>query len=93
VHALFLPSALISGESPATGRAGDGKGNAFGQRSLCENPDSNQNLFASKVLKASFSQDPYCLRIGYYPLKAREPDLIGWAMTNSTKLVAPLWSA
>ena len=30
---------------------------------------------------------------GYYPLKAVERDLIGWAMTNSTKLVAPLWGA
>ena len=30
---------------------------------------------------------------GYYPLKARERDFIGWAMTNSTELVAPLWSA
>jgi L-2-hydroxycarboxylate dehydrogenase (NAD+) len=28
---------------------------------------------------------------GYYVLKALEQDLIGWAMTNSTKLVAPLW--
>src|SRR5262245_41234547 len=27
---------------------------------------------------------------GYYPLRALERDLIGWAMTNSTKLVAPL---
>jgi L-2-hydroxycarboxylate dehydrogenase (NAD+) len=27
---------------------------------------------------------------GYYVLKALERDLIGWAMTNSTKLVAPL---
>jgi LDH2 family malate/lactate/ureidoglycolate dehydrogenase len=30
---------------------------------------------------------------GYYPLKALERGLIGWAMTNSSKLVAPLWSA
>lgn len=30
---------------------------------------------------------------GYYPLKALERDLIGWAMTNSTKLVSPLWGA
>jgi len=30
---------------------------------------------------------------GYYVLKALEHDLIGWAMTNSTKLVAPLWGA
>jgi L-2-hydroxycarboxylate dehydrogenase (NAD+) len=30
---------------------------------------------------------------GYYPLRALERDLIGWAMTNSTKLVAPLWWA
>src|SRR5258708_4300589 len=30
---------------------------------------------------------------GYYVLKAQERDLIGWAMTNSTKLVAPLWGA
>src|SRR5215469_9299422 len=28
---------------------------------------------------------------GYYALQALERDLIGWAMTNSTKLVAPLW--
>jgi L-2-hydroxycarboxylate dehydrogenase (NAD+) len=28
---------------------------------------------------------------GYYVLKALERDLIGWAMTNSTKMVAPLW--
>lgn len=30
---------------------------------------------------------------GYYVLMALERDLIGWAMTNSTKLVAPLWGA
>ena len=30
---------------------------------------------------------------GYYVLKALERGLIGWAMTNSTKLVAPLWGA
>src|SRR5215469_13572940 len=30
---------------------------------------------------------------GYYVLKVLERDLIGWAMTNSTKLVAPLWGA
>ena len=30
---------------------------------------------------------------GYYPLKALEHDLIGWAMTNTTKLVVPLWGA
>ena len=30
---------------------------------------------------------------GYYPLEALERGLIGWAMTNSTKLVAPLWGA
>ncbi len=30
---------------------------------------------------------------GYYVLKALERDLIGFAMTNSTKLVAPLWGA
>jgi LDH2 family malate/lactate/ureidoglycolate dehydrogenase len=30
---------------------------------------------------------------GYYPLQALERDLIGWSMTNSTKLVAPLWGA
>jgi len=30
---------------------------------------------------------------GYYPLQALKCDLIGWAMTNSTKLVAPLWGA
>jgi LDH2 family malate/lactate/ureidoglycolate dehydrogenase len=30
---------------------------------------------------------------GYYPLKALERDQIGWAMTNTTKGVAPLWGA
>jgi L-2-hydroxycarboxylate dehydrogenase (NAD+) len=30
---------------------------------------------------------------GYYPLQALERDLIGWAMTNSSKLVAPIWGA
>src|SRR6267143_92846 len=30
---------------------------------------------------------------GYYVLKALERDLIGWAMTNSTMLGAPLWGA
>ena len=29
----------------------------------------------------------------YYPLQALGRGLIGWAMTNSTKLVAPLWGA
>ena len=28
---------------------------------------------------------------GYYPLKALERDLIGWAMTNPPKHAAPLW--
>ncbi len=28
---------------------------------------------------------------GYYVLQALQRDMIGWAMTNSTKLVAPLW--
>lgn len=28
---------------------------------------------------------------GYYVLEALRHDLIGWSMTNSTKLVAPLW--
>jgi LDH2 family malate/lactate/ureidoglycolate dehydrogenase len=30
---------------------------------------------------------------GYYPLMALERGLIGWAMCNSTRLVAPLWGA
>src|SRR5207245_709520 len=30
---------------------------------------------------------------GYYALQALERDLIGWAMTNTTKLVTPLWGA
>ena len=30
---------------------------------------------------------------GYYVLQALERDLIGWAMTNCTSLVAPLWGA
>ncbi len=30
---------------------------------------------------------------GYYVLQALKRDMIGWAMTNSTKLVTPLWGA
>ena len=30
---------------------------------------------------------------GYYVLRAIERDLVGWSMTNSTALVAPLWGA
>jgi len=30
---------------------------------------------------------------GFYVLEALKHDLIGWAMTNTTKLVAPLWGA
>jgi L-2-hydroxycarboxylate dehydrogenase (NAD+) len=30
---------------------------------------------------------------GYYPLQALKRDLIGWAMTNAGKLVAPIWGA
>src|ERR1700737_3218754 len=30
---------------------------------------------------------------GYYVLQALEREMIGWAMTNSTKLVTPLWGA
>ncbi len=30
---------------------------------------------------------------GYYSLQALKHDMIGWAMTNTTKLVAPLWGA
>lgn len=30
---------------------------------------------------------------GYYVMKALEKDLIGWSMTNTTKLVAPIWGA
>ncbi len=30
---------------------------------------------------------------GYYPLRALERGMIGWAMTNSSRLVAPLWGA
>jgi L-2-hydroxycarboxylate dehydrogenase (NAD+) len=30
---------------------------------------------------------------GYYVLEALQRDLIGWAMTNSSALVAPLWGA
>ncbi len=29
----------------------------------------------------------------YYPLQALKRDMIGWSMTTSTKLVAPLWGA
>ena len=30
---------------------------------------------------------------GYYSLKALEKDMIGWSMTNSSRIVVPLWGA
>lgn len=30
---------------------------------------------------------------GYYPLQALKRDLIGWAMTNASRLIAPVWSS
>ena len=30
---------------------------------------------------------------GYYPRQALKRDMIGWAMTNASKLIAPVWSS
>ncbi len=86
------PTIRIVRESPSTATV-DGD-NGLG---LVVGPKANEIAMA-KAAEAgsgwvSVSNSNHYGIAGYYVLKALERDLIGWAMTNSTKLVAPLWGA
>jgi LDH2 family malate/lactate/ureidoglycolate dehydrogenase len=79
-------------ESPSTATV-DG-GNGLG---LVVGPKANE-IAMEKALAAgsgwvSVRNSNHFGIAGYYVLQALERDLIGWAMTNTTKLVTPLWGA
>lgn len=79
-------------ESPSTATI-DG-GNGLG---LVVGPRANR-IAMDKAAEAgsgwvSVSNTNHYGAAGYYVLEALKRDQIGWSMTNSTKLVAPLWGA
>lgn len=86
------PNISIVRESPSTATV-DG-GNGLG---LVVGPKANA-IAMEKALAAgsgwvSVRNSNHFGIAGYYVLQALERDLIGWAMTNTTKLVTPLWGA
>ncbi|MCS6969259.1 MAG: Ldh family oxidoreductase [Cytophagales bacterium] len=86
------PKIRIVRESPSTATV-DGD-NGLG---LVVGPKANQ-IAMEKAERAgsgwvSVSNSNHYGIAGYYVLQALQRDMIGWAMTNSTKLVAPLWGA
>jgi LDH2 family malate/lactate/ureidoglycolate dehydrogenase len=86
------PNVRILRELPATA-AVDGD-NGLG---LVVGPRANEVALAKADAVGSawvgVSNSNHFGMAAYYPLRALERGLIGWAMTNSTKLVAPLWGA
>jgi LDH2 family malate/lactate/ureidoglycolate dehydrogenase len=86
------PNVLVIRELPGTATV-DGD-NGLG---LVVGPKAN-NIAMEKALAVgsgwvSVSNTNHFGVAGYYPLQALTHELIGWAMTNSTKIVAPLWGA
>src|SRR5712691_4505646 len=86
------PNVTIVRESPSTATV-DG-GNGLG---LVVGPKANAIAMAKALAVGSGcvsvrNTNHYGIA-GYYVLEALERDLIGWAMTNTTKLVTPLWGA
>jgi LDH2 family malate/lactate/ureidoglycolate dehydrogenase len=86
------PNVRVVRELPATATV-DGD-NGLG---LVVGPRANEVAMAkAEVVGAavvSVSNTNHFGMAGYYPLRALDRGLIGWAMCNSTKLVAPLWGA
>jgi L-2-hydroxycarboxylate dehydrogenase (NAD+) len=86
------PNVTIVRESPSTATV-DG-GNGLG---LVVGPKANA-IAMEKALAVgsgwvSVRNTNHYGIAGYYVLEALKRDLIGWSMTNATKLVAPLWGA
>lgn len=85
-----IPQIKIVRQSPSTATV-DGD-NGLG---LVVGPQANQ-IAMQKAQEVgtgwvSISNTNHFGIAGYYVLEALKQDLIGWAMTNTTKLVAPLW--
>jgi L-2-hydroxycarboxylate dehydrogenase (NAD+) len=79
-------------ESPSTATVdgGNGLGLVVGPKA---NAIAMEKALASGSGWVSVRNSNHYGIAGYYVLQALERDLIGWAMTNATKLVAPLWGA
>src|SRR5439155_7529051 len=86
------PSVTIVRESASTATVdgGNGLGLVVGPQANAIAMDKAEAVGSGWV---SVRNTNHYARAGYYPLQALKRDLIGWAMTNSTKLVAPLWGA
>jgi LDH2 family malate/lactate/ureidoglycolate dehydrogenase len=86
------PNVRVVRELPATATV-DGD-NGLG---LVVGPAANEIAMAKAeavgCAMVSVSNTNHFGMAGYYPLRALERGLIGWASCNSTKLVAPLWGA
>src|SRR5437870_6312042 len=86
------PKITIARESPSTATV-DG-GNGLG---LVVRPKANA-IAMEKALAVgsgwvSVRNTNHCGIAGYSVLEALKRDLIGWSMTNTTKIVTPLWGA
>lgn len=84
------PQIKVTRESPSTATV-DGD-NGLG---LVVGPQANE-IAMNKAADAGTGWVSVCNTnhygiAGYYVLEALKRDMIGWSMTNSTKLVAPLW--
>jgi LDH2 family malate/lactate/ureidoglycolate dehydrogenase len=86
------PNVRVVRELPATATVdGDnGLGLVVGPRA---NEVAMAKADAAGAAVVSVSNTNHFGMAGYYPLRALERGLIGWAVCNSTKLVAPLWGA
>jgi L-2-hydroxycarboxylate dehydrogenase (NAD+) len=86
------PKITIVRESPSTATVdgGNGLGLVVGPKA---NAIAMQKALAVGSGWVSVRNTNHYGIAGYYVLEALKRDLIGWSMTNATKLVAPLWGA
>jgi L-2-hydroxycarboxylate dehydrogenase (NAD+) len=86
------PNITIVRESPSTATVdgGNGLGLVVGPKA---NAIAMQKALAVGSGWVSVRNTNHYGIAGYYVLEALKRDLIGWSMTNATKLVAPLWGA
>jgi LDH2 family malate/lactate/ureidoglycolate dehydrogenase len=86
------PNVTIVRESPSTATVdgGNGLGLVVGPRANAIAMEKAQAVGSGWV---SVRNSNHYGIAGYYVLQALERDLIGWAMTNTTRLVTPLWGA
>ena len=86
------PTVTIVRESPSTATVdgGNGLGLVVGPKA---NAIAMEKADASGSGWVSVRNSNHFGIAGYYVLEALKHDLIGWAMTNATKTVAPLWGA